>query len=216
MTISGAAIVAEVEKFAGDPYVYGGTSPSGFDCSGLVQYVLTQLGANGVPRTSEAQFAWVQQIPQSALEPGDLVFAQFPGDNASPGHVGVYVGGGQVLSAEDPSSGVGYSSLASWGSNIVGYGRVPNTTESASTTADTSGDTGLGSLLSIPSDITGFFDDADKFVTALMWLAQPQSWVRIGAFIVGVGLLLFALHALIAAANGEPLVKSPSVIPVPV
>jgi hypothetical protein len=73
-----------------------------------------------------------------------------------------------------------------------------------------------GGILSIPSEITGFFSDANKFVTLLMWLAQPSSWLRIGAFLVGIGLLLFAIHALIAAANGEPLVKMPQSIPVPV
>ena len=57
--------------------------------------------------------------------PVTLVFAQFPGDNASPGHVGIYVGNGQVLCAEDPAAGIGYSTLESWGSNIVGYGRAP-------------------------------------------------------------------------------------------
>jgi cell wall-associated NlpC family hydrolase len=128
MALSGNSIVTEIEKFAGDPYVYGGTSPSGFDCSGLVQYVLTQLGVANVPRTSEQQYAWATKINASQLQPGDLVFAQFPGDNASPGHVGVYVGGGNILSAEDPALGVAYSTLSSWGSNIVGYGQVPGST----------------------------------------------------------------------------------------
>jgi len=75
---------------------------------------------------------------------------------------------------------------------------------------------GSGGILDIPSQITGFFSDANKFITLLMWIAQPSSWLRIGAFIVGVGLLLFAIHALIAAGSGQPLVKMPSVIPVPV
>lgn len=75
---------------------------------------------------------------------------------------------------------------------------------------------GSGGILDIPSQITGFFSDANKFVTLLMWIAQPSSWLRIGAFIAGIALLLFAIHALIAAANGDPLVKMPSVIPVPV
>lgn len=211
--ISGAAIVAEVKQFAGDPYVYGGTTPSGFDCSGLVQYVLGKVGVSGVPRTSEAQYAWADKISASDLQPGDLVFAQFPGDNASPGHVGIYTGGGEVLSAEDPSAGVGYSTLQSWGSNIVGYGRVPKSTQSAG--SDTS-DSALGGLLSFPASITSFFGDADKFVSALLWLTEPGSWLRIGAFLVGIALLLFAIHALIAAGNGTPIVSAPATIPIPV
>jgi hypothetical protein len=211
--ISGSDIVAAVEKFAGDSYVYGAAGPSSFDCSGLVQYTLQKLGVNNVPRTSEAQWAWSNHVDKSQLQPGDLVFAQFPGDNASPGHVGVYTGNGQVLSAEDPESGVGYSSLDSWGSAIVGYGRVPN-----SATLDSSPGTGGGGgsgLLSIPAQVTSFFGDADTFTTSLMWLVNPGSWVRIGSFIIGVALLLFAIHALIAVGSGTPITpRMPTVVPV--
>jgi hypothetical protein len=211
MTINGSEIVAAVEKFAGDSYVYGAAGPTTFDCSGLVQYTLQKLGVNNVPRTSEAQWGWVNRINKSELQPGDLVFAQFPGDNASPGHVGVYTGNGQVLSAEDPNSGVGYSSLDSWGSAIVGYGRVPD-----SATLDSSPGTSGGSgLVNLPAQVTDFFGSADTFTTGLMWLINPGSWVRIGAFIIGVGLLLFAIHALIAVGNGTRITpQMPTVIPV--
>lgn len=214
MSVTGGEIVTEVEKFVGDAYVYGGTGPSSFDCSGLVQYVLTKLGVANVPRTSEEQWGWVQKISASQLQPGDLVFAQFPGDDASPGHVGIYVGNGQVLSAEDPQSGVGYSSLSSWAGNIVGYGRVPSSSNSGTTTAtDTSA---FGSILSFPGQITTFFQDADTFTNKLMWLVEPGSWVRIGAFLAGAALLLFAVYALIKAGQGEPLVSVPQTIPVPI
>jgi hypothetical protein len=132
--------VAEVEKFNGYPYVYGATGPNAFDCSGLVQYALTQLGVTGVPRTAAEQWGWVTRIKQSQLQPGDLVFAYFPGDDAYPGHVGIYTGDGQVLSAQDPALGVGYASLSSWSGNIVGYGSVPGAGNVSSTapTASTS------------------------------------------------------------------------------
>jgi cell wall-associated NlpC family hydrolase len=125
-TTVGAGALAEAVtlavSFVGKaPYVYGGTSPTGWDCSGMVQYIYSKLGIN-LPRTSEEQWAAVQHIDASQLAPGDLVFAQFVGDNASPGHVGIYVGNGQIVSAEDQQLGTGYSSLASWGSAIVGYG----------------------------------------------------------------------------------------------
>jgi hypothetical protein len=210
--ITGTQIVDEVKKFAGYQYVYGDAGPSAFDCSGLVQYVLTKLGVSNVPRTSEDQWNWVTKISASQLQPGDLVFAQFPGDNASPGHVGVYTGNGQVLSAEDPASGVGYSSLASWGNNIVGYGRVP--TNSGTQTATDTGISVPG--ISWPSEITSFFSDSTAFVDKLMWLAMPSSWVRIGAFLAGAALLLFAIYALVRAGQGQPLVSMPSTIPVPV
>ena len=136
--ITGTAFITEIENLAsqaGDKYFYGGDTPAtGFDCAGLIYDALIKLGYSSPPRTSEAQWAWVQQnnatVTSANLQPGDLVFAQFPGDNASPGHVGVYIGNGQVYSAEDPTAGIGTSSLASWGSNIVGYGRVPDETTS--------------------------------------------------------------------------------------
>lgn len=217
MAITGTEIVSEVQKFAGDAYVYGATGPSTFDCSGLVQYVLTTVGVKNVPRTSEAQYGWVQKISAQQLQPGDLVFAQFPGDNASPGHVGVYTGNGQVLSAEDPASGVGYSSLSSWGSNIVGYGRVPT----ADTTGETSG-TGISTdsaagILSWPSEITGFFGDADKFINVAMWLVKPSSWVRIGSFVFGIFILGAAFYVFIQVGSGDRLSAGlPQTVPVPV
>jgi hypothetical protein len=201
MTITGDAIVAEIEKFKGFPYVYGAEGPKAFDCSGLVQYALTQLGVNGVPRTSEAQYAWATKIDKSQLQSGDLIFAQFPGDNASPGHVGVYIGNGQVLSAEDPAQGVGVDSLANWGSAIVGYGRVPDSSggTDATTTAQTAG------LFSWPGEITGFFGDSKTLVDSLLWLVNPASWMRIGSFAVGTILVLLAVYVFTQVNSGESL-----------
>jgi hypothetical protein len=211
--ITGTEIVDEVKKFAGYRYVYGDAGPSAFDCSGLVQFTLSKLGVANVPRTSEEQYSWSTKISASQLQPGDLVFAQFPGDNASPGHVGVYTGNGQVLSAEDPASGVGYSSLASWGNAIVGYGRVPTSTGAQTATLTSAG--GLPGF-SWPGEITSFFSDTQAFIDKLMWLLMPSSWLRIGAFLVGAALLLFAIYAFVRAGQGQPLVSMPSTIPVPV
>lgn len=119
-TMAEAAKMAE--SYAGvAPYVYGGASPSGWDCSGMVRWIYGQLGVS-LPRTSEEQYATVQRITVNQLQPGSLVFTQFPGDNASPGHVGIYVGGDEIVSAEDQALGTGYSTLSSWQGNIVGYG----------------------------------------------------------------------------------------------
>jgi hypothetical protein len=84
-------------------------------------------------------------------------------------------------------------------------------------TAAASGGGGGNGILGIPTEITNFFTQANTFVTALMWLASPGSWVRIGAFIVGVALLLFAIHALIAVGEGgEIMPKAPAIVPIPV
>lgn len=81
----------------------------------------------------------------------------------------------------------------------------------------TSASGGLGGLLSFPTQITTFFSDANDFVKAIMWLAQPSSWIRIGAFIIGVALLLFAIHAFLAVGEGGDIFpKAPAIVPVPV
>jgi lysozyme-like protein len=92
-------------------------------------------------------------------------------------------------------------------------GNVP--ASNTGTTATPASTTALPGF-SFPSEITSFFNDASAFTEKLMWLAMPSSWVRIGAFLIGVGLLLFAIHALIAAGEGAPIFKMPNVVPVPV
>lgn len=100
----GAMAAALAKGFIGVPYLWGGDSPSGFDCSGLVQYVYRELGID-LPRTSQEQAT--VGIPVASLadaQPGDLVF--FPGVDGTPmkpGHVGIYIGDGEMVDA--PYSG---------------------------------------------------------------------------------------------------------------
>ena len=103
-TASGAAIVSEASKFLGVPYVWGGSSPSGFDCSGLVQYVFAQLGVE-VPRGSVDQSEVGTSVASlSQAQPGDLLFFE-PGQNGAPpgkpGHVGIYIGDGKMIDAPE-------------------------------------------------------------------------------------------------------------------
>ena len=201
MAVTSAQIVDEVQKFVGDSYVYGATGPSSFDCSGLVQYVLKQVGITA-PRTSEAQWGWVQKISASDLQPGDLVFAEFPGDGPSPGHVGVYTGNGRVLSAQDPALGVGYATLDSWQGNIVGYGRVPSASYKGGPGILGDVENALGGLtqLVVPSQVTGFFTDAEQAASKLLWIINPENTARVIAAVFGFVLLGAGLIALIKAA----------------
>jgi len=211
MALTGKQITAEVEKFLGYPYVYGTEGPSSFDCSGLVQYTLTQLGVKNVPRTSEEQWAWVKKIDKSQLQPGDLVFAQFPGDNESPGHVGIYTGNGQVLSAEDPAQGVGYSTLASWAPNIVGYGQVPGASETAagtgSTKASSSGATALSyyalGVNSVLSQAGGLVHDVAVMLDYVFGMfGRGQGW-RLLFTVIMVAALLGAFAAARTSMGGR-------------
>lgn len=109
----GAQLVELAKQYLGVRYKYGGTSPSGFDCSGFVYYLMKALGTS-VPRTASAQWsAGYTKVSQSELQPGDLVF--FANTYSSSNyitHVGIYVGSGQFIHSSSPSSGgVIYSSL---------------------------------------------------------------------------------------------------------
>ena len=95
--VIGARVASLASGFVGTPYRYGGDSPSGFDCSGLVYYVYREVGVT-VPRTAAEQRAAARRIPQESLEPGDLVFFYTPED-----HVGIYLGAGEFVHA--PATG---------------------------------------------------------------------------------------------------------------
>lgn len=103
-------IVAEAMKYLGVPYVWGGSTPDGFDCSGLVQYVLKKHGIN-IPRTTEQQAEFGIHISKNALRPGDLVFLQNT-YRAGISHVGIYIGNDQMIHASS-SKGVTISNLSS-------------------------------------------------------------------------------------------------------
>ncbi len=102
-------------RYLGVRYVYGGASPSGFDCSGLVMYVYAQLGIS-LPHYTVAQ--WNATQPVSSPEPGDLVF--FDGL----GHVGIYIGNGQMVDAPHTGSVVRIDSISGFGA-FNGARRVP-------------------------------------------------------------------------------------------
>jgi len=110
-TASGNKIVATAKQYLGVPYKWGGTDPSGFDCSGFVYYVLRCNGIN-VSRTQTAMYSEGTPVSKANLQPGDVVFFQNT-YKAGLSHVGIYVGGGQFIHA--PSSGkvVSYADLNS-------------------------------------------------------------------------------------------------------
>ena len=111
-TSSDSSLLSAARSLIGSPYVMGGTSPSGFDCSGLVQYVHAQQGKD-IPRTTQEQQA--AATPVSDPQPGDIVFF---GDSAY--HNGIYAGDGKIVDAGNSGTGVVERDI--W-TDDVSYGR---------------------------------------------------------------------------------------------
>ena len=112
------AAVHIAERYLGVRYVYGGESPSGFDCSGLVQYAYAKAGIE-IPRTTYSQYGIGEPVSRSELQPGDLLFFDHVG------HVGMYVGGGRFIHAPHTGTVVQFGTLSGWYlQNFVGARRV--------------------------------------------------------------------------------------------
>jgi LysM repeat protein len=122
-TASSAAAEAVSVALAqvGTPYVYGGASPGGFDCSGLVMYAWAAAGVS-LPHYSVSQYSDTTRISEAELQPGDIVFY----DNDSgpqPGHEALYIGNGQVVAANTTGTNVQTQSIT-WDGTPMGFGRV--------------------------------------------------------------------------------------------
>jgi cell wall-associated NlpC family hydrolase len=95
---SGAKVVSVAHRYIGSRYVYGGSSPRGFDCSGFTSYVYKKATGKNLPRSSSAQRSVGHRVSRSAARPGDIVY--------TPGHVAIYAGKGKVIEAGNPRTGV--------------------------------------------------------------------------------------------------------------
>ena len=122
---SGAAIVENAKSYIGSSYVYGGSSPSGFDCSGFTQYIYKQAGVS-INRTAQAQYSNGTSVSKSELQLGDLVM--FGSSSSNINHVGIYMGNGKIVHAANSRRGVTTDTINSgyYNNNYVGARRIVN------------------------------------------------------------------------------------------
>ena len=120
--LDGNLIISTAKKYLGVPYVFGGTTPDGFDCSGFVQYIFRQDGYD-IPRLADEQYQLGYSAKVSQLDEGDLVF--FETYMEGPSHVGIYVGNGEFLHVSS-SRGVKIDSLDNdyWSPRFIGARKV--------------------------------------------------------------------------------------------
>nr|WP_279671705.1 C40 family peptidase [Flexivirga meconopsidis] len=109
-----SGVVAIAKQYVGVPYVWGGNTPAGFDCSGFSSYVFAQAGKS-IPRTATAQMFAATKV--SSPQPGDLIFY---GSSSYAYHVGIYIGGGMMVAAPKPGDVVKIQAVYG---NPVAYGR---------------------------------------------------------------------------------------------
>jgi len=121
-TSKASAIIATGKQYIGVKYLYGGTTPSGFDCSGFTQYVFAKNGIN-LPRVSRDQYKVGTSVSFGNLKPGDLVFFSFA-KNGVIDHMGIYVGNGQFINASSSKGVTIYTLGTYWKSVYVGAKRV--------------------------------------------------------------------------------------------
>lgn len=117
-----AQVLSYAAQFLGTPYVYGGSTPSGFDCSGFTSYVFNNT-VGSIPRVAQSQYNATTHLTKEELQPGDLVF--FGSSASSISHVGIYVGDGQFIHSPHTGDVVKYESLSgTYASRFQGGGRV--------------------------------------------------------------------------------------------
>jgi cell wall-associated NlpC family hydrolase len=118
---SASRILSIANQYVGVPYVFGGNTPSGFDCSGFTRYVYSEVGID-LPRMADEQYGVGYEVSMANLQPGDLVFftTYLPGVS----HVGIYMGNHQFINASNEGVSVADMDSSYWRSRFVGAKRV--------------------------------------------------------------------------------------------
>jgi hypothetical protein len=171
----GAQAVALAARYIGVPYVWGGESPQGFDCSGLVQFVYGLTGVK-LPRTAAEQAKIGITVPYSEAQPGDLLIYSY---SSADDHVGIYAGGGQQIDAPRPGRTVEQAAVDV--KHLTSVVRPFGSSSSAASSA-----AGQAGFLDPLSGLTG--GGIDAAASYLTKLALTSSFVIGGIVLVALGL----------------------------
>lgn len=186
MSVAASDLVSYAQSFTGVPYVWGGTTPAGFDCSGFVKYVFEHFGVS-LPRTSREQVKVGTPVDAAAIQPGDLIFSNWDSGSRAPSatsHVALYVGGGNLIQAPEPGQSVGVKPFnAAYQSHVTGIRRVTDVAGGGS--ADTGGADSGG----LWGGIGKLADTFAGFAKMTLWFANPANDIRVLLGIFGLSFL---------------------------
>jgi cell wall-associated NlpC family hydrolase len=196
-----AAVLAAARKHLGEKYVYGGSGPTTWDCSGFTSTLWrTIAGVTSIPRTARQQQAWATPVPASQVLPGDLYFLGTPAT-----HVGLVVGGGMVLDASASHGTVVLRQL--WTSTGITFGRVPRSGAVPVSTAPTAPITPTTPIKPITPPVAPTTTAPAAPTTTAPPVAGTPTVAAGGAagsfFIPAAGLLVRAAHSLVGARYAE-------------
>jgi hypothetical protein len=190
-----SSIITAAMSQIGVKYVYGGEAPGqDFDCSGLTQWVYSTVGIT-LPRTSEEQYKATTQVSSALAKPGDLVFmAGSDGTATNPGHVGIYLGGGQFIDAPFTGAVVRIDSVPS----DATYGQVSGVAQDAAS---------VGGVSTSPSPTTatggiGCAGKGDIFSVVGISFSYCQAKALVSGLCIGLGGSIMMTGTLITVAWG--------------